>query len=44
MTRAITSNLFDDTHSVFWDFVYQAVVISLGIVATAAIYAQITGL
>jgi len=44
MTRAITTHLYGDVHGVFWDFVYQAIVISLAIVATAAIYVEISGL
>jgi hypothetical protein len=40
----MTSNLNDMSHGVFWDFVYQAVVISLAVMATAAIYVQITGI
>jgi hypothetical protein len=41
MTRAMTSR---NDVSVFWDFVYQAVVIGLALMATAAIYVQITGI
>lgn len=44
MTRAMTSKVNDAGNSVFWDFVYQAVVISLAFLATAAIYVQITGI
>lgn len=44
MTRAITSNLYDGDHTVFWDFVYQAIVIGLAVMTTAAIYVQITGI
>jgi hypothetical protein len=40
----MTNNLNDVSHSAFWDFVYQAVVISLAVMATAAIYVQITGI
>jgi hypothetical protein len=40
----MTSNLSDVGQSAFWDFVYQAVVISLAVMATAAIYVQITGI
>jgi hypothetical protein len=43
MTRAITNSVYD-TDSIFWDFVYQAVVIGLGVLATGAIVLQITGL
>ena len=44
MTRAMTSNLHDRSQGAFWDYVYQAVVISLAFLATAAIYVQITGI
>lgn len=44
MTRAMTSSLHEGNHTAFWDYVYQAVVISLAVMATAAIYAQITGI
>lgn len=43
MTRAITNSVYS-TDGAFWDFIYQAVVISLGIVATAAVVLQISGL
>jgi hypothetical protein len=43
MTRAITQSLFD-VNGVFWDFVYQAAVIGLGVAATLAVYLQISGL
>ena len=43
MTRAMTDNTFGRSNA-FWDFVYQAVVVGLGVAATAAIYLQITSL
>ena len=43
MTRAMAENMFGP-HNAFWDFVYQAVVISLGVAATAAIYIEISNL
>jgi hypothetical protein len=42
MTRAIADHLFG--HDAFWEFVYQAVVIALGVAATAAVYFEIAGL
>jgi hypothetical protein len=44
MTRAITTHPYGDAHGVFWDFLYQAIVVSLAILATAAIYVQINAL
>jgi hypothetical protein len=43
MTRAIANRLFS-VDNAFWEFVYQATVIGLGIVATVAIYLQISGI
>jgi hypothetical protein len=43
MTRAIANPLFGPDGA-FWDFVYQATVIGLGVVATVAIYLEISGL
>ena len=42
MNRAIANPLFGP-NGVFWDFVYQATVIGLGVAATVAIYLQISG-
>jgi hypothetical protein len=38
MTQALNGD------GLFWEFVYQAVVIGLGVAATAAIWAQIVAL
>jgi hypothetical protein len=43
MTRAIADNMFG-RDSAFWDFVYQAVVIGLGIAAATAIYIDVSAL
>jgi hypothetical protein len=43
MTRAMADNMFGP-HGLFWDFVYQAVVIGLAVASAAAIYVQISGL
>jgi hypothetical protein len=40
MTRTMTHRL----DGLFWDFVYQATVVGLGIAATAAIFLQVTSL
>jgi hypothetical protein len=42
MTRAIADTLFG--HDAFWDFVYQAVVVGLGVAATLVVYFEIAGL
>jgi len=42
MTRAIADNMFGN--NAFWDFVYQAVVIGLGVAATMAIYIEVSSL
>jgi len=43
MTRAIADHLFGPS-PLFWDFLYQATVIGLGVAATAAVYLQISSL
>ena len=43
MTRAIADNMFGPNNA-FWDFVYPAVVLSLGVAATVAIYLDISRL
>ena len=43
MTRAITHNAFGP-NGIFWDFIYQATVIGLGVAATVAVCLQISGL
>jgi hypothetical protein len=40
MTRIITANLHG-MDTTFWDFVYQAIVIGLGVIATLAVFVQI---
>jgi hypothetical protein len=37
MTRAIADDLFGPNNA-FWDFIYPAVVLALGVAATVAIY------
>jgi len=43
MTRAMATN-WNSGNGVVWDFLYQAVIIGLGIAATAAIYIEVSGL
>jgi len=43
MTRAIVDNMFGPDHA-FWDFVYPAVIVALGIAATMAIYVDVSRL
>lgn len=43
MTTATTNRRFGPGDA-FWDVAYQVVVIGLGIVATAAIYLEISGI
>lgn len=43
MGRAIADHLFG-ANNAFWDFVYPAVVVGLGVAATAAVYLQVAGL
>ena len=43
MTRAMADNWNSD-NGMIWDFLYQAVVIGLGIAAPAAVYLDLTGL
>jgi hypothetical protein len=43
MTRIITANLHG-IQGTFWDFVYQAIVIGLGVVATLAVFVEINNL
>ncbi len=45
MTRAMATNWSSGSgNDMVWDFLYQAVVIGLGIAATAAIYIEVSGL
>jgi len=43
MTRAMAIN-WNTGNGMVWDFLYQAVVIGLGIAATAAVYIDLSGL
>jgi len=43
MTRAIVDTMFGPDHA-FWDFLYPAVLVALGIAASMAIYVDVARL